>query len=436
MPGPGTLITPSPDTELMPVSPAPSSGSGASPGGVQGSTPKSGSQAFNQPRRSRDGTSIAQRSPVNRNATPEPASRPASGAAPSGTASGSSRSGNSAANTGADDPLIDLPPLATPVDRRGAANEPVAVEADKIAKTSGEATAPRPASEPQSSAAPAGRPASAELPPRAIDTGFTPAPGIKRFKAVEPQLSGGSLPTPAGWTWLAETSYKTLLDLRDPSEDRQSVVAIAAAKAFRYVSLPVSTENLNADLLKRFLDELAMTGGRPLYFFDTDGTRAATLWYLKLVAVDRIDNVSARKSVEELGLIDSKFEQAALKCLDSVKGTLANVPAAPASPAASPSPAPGATAASPASAKTPTAPTASNAETPAAEPAGPEALVPVPVTSMTVPQPNNETEQPSWKSFAALVVGGLTLPLAYFGRHALPLAKLTRASLPAPRQQA
>jgi hypothetical protein len=419
MPGPGAV----PSGEAIELSPAPGTTSdpaaGAAPG--QGSSKPTGGQALNQPRRARDGTPLARRSPATRTATatPEPAPRPASGAAPA---------------SGQDDPLIDLPPLETPIDRRGASLAGVAPEADKIAKTGAEVVAPRPADEPKPSVAPVpGATPPAELPPKPIDTGFTPAPGIKRFKAVEPQLSGGSLPTAAGWDWLAETSYKTLLDLRVPQADRQPVLAMAASKAFRYVSMPVTCEGLDPDLFKRFLDELAMTGGRPLYFFDTEGTRPATLWYLKLVAIDKIDDASARKAVEELGTIDPSFEEPIRKCLARFKGGMANLPSAPAPAAAAPSVSSATGSPSPATPAAPVAPTTTpTAENKTSE-AAPEGQ---PVTAAE----EFETQAAagptsSWKSYATLIVSGLTVPLAYFGRSALHRASLTRASLPAPTHE-
>ncbi len=77
-----------------------------------------------------------------------------------------------------------------------------------------------------------------ELPPRPVDAGpVSLAPGIARFKVVEPQLAGGSLPSPTGWSFLAEKGYKTALDLRERSEVHPGDDAAALHVGLRYVAL-------------------------------------------------------------------------------------------------------------------------------------------------------------------------------------------------------
>ena len=53
--------------------------------------------------------------------------------------------------------------------------------------------------------------------------------------------------------------------------------------------------------------ELAMGEARPLYFFDSDGTRAGALWYIRRIAVDRVSNEIARREAENLGLNNSRL---------------------------------------------------------------------------------------------------------------------------------
>ncbi len=53
--------------------------------------------------------------------------------------------------------------------------------------------------------------------------------------------------------------------------------------------LPVNLKTLDPDRLERFNFELAATEARPLFFFDSDGSRAGALWYIRRVTVDRVD---------------------------------------------------------------------------------------------------------------------------------------------------
>lgn len=68
--------------------------------------------------------------------------------------------------------------------------------------------------------------------------------------------------------------------------------------------------------MARFNFELAMGEARPLYFFDSDGTRTGTLWYIRRVAVDRVNTEIARREAEDLGLKNPDYWSAARSCLE------------------------------------------------------------------------------------------------------------------------
>ncbi len=98
--------------------------------------------------------------------------------------------------------------------------------------------------------------------------------GIARFASVNLKLSGGSVPSPAGLAWLAEKGYRTVLDLRESSEVSSAFLAEAAGRGLRYVALPINLSKLDADRIARFQFELGSPDARPLFFFDSDGSRA------------------------------------------------------------------------------------------------------------------------------------------------------------------
>jgi hypothetical protein len=174
-----------------------------------------------------------------------------------------------------------------------------------------------------------------------------------------------------------------------------------------------------------------LADARPLYFFDTDGTRAGVMWYVRRVVVDKVDRQVARRDAEELGLSDDKFWLAANAYLDSIAPTPApaDKPApAPAAPAPTPAP-PVDDASKPAPAPAPAPATGANA------PPAPSAGPPPGPSADAGPQPISH-DPTAWKPLAALVVTGLGVPLAYVSRVAIPpsLVSLAKASLPGPRR--
>jgi uncharacterized protein (TIGR01244 family) len=247
------------------------------------------------------------------------------------------------------------------------------------------------------------------------------AAGIARFKVVEPQLAGGSLPEPAGWSFLADKGYRTVLDLRPRGEVRPGDDAAAHHAGLRYVILPVTPDAIGSPLLKRFDDEIAQSGNRPLYFFDQEGARASVLWYLHQVATRKLDEATAAKEAEELGPRDTKLWLAAATFLESIKPKPEPPdPTSSVSPPAEPHAAPAPDDSRPEQSASVLPPVAVPHQA-AATDGRPESSVP----------PRDPT---AWRPYAAMLLTGLCVPLAFLGRTAIGTVTegLRRASLPAP----
>lgn len=163
-----------------------------------------------------------------------------------------------------------------------------------------------------------------------------------------------------------------------------------------------------------------MSDARPLYFFDDDGARSAILWFLKLVVNDGVDPLSASREVNELGPKTPEYWLAAHVYLNARQAdsnrSRAIEPPAPIEP-----------------------------PLPAVEPAtsvpglgpddvfAPEALVPEDGPLAATASGIDETR---WRPLAAMLLTGLSLPLAYVSRSALSGRTLRRlASLPAPARR-
>ncbi len=107
----------------------------------------------------------------------------------------------------------------------------------------------------------------------------------------------------------------------------------------RYVALPIGVKTVDDDLVSRFNFELSLSNARPLYFCDTDGTRAGMIWYIRRMTVDKVDPQVANREAEELGLSDKAFWLAASTYLETQKPAPRPSPVAP-RPADSPPPKP------------------------------------------------------------------------------------------------
>ena len=198
-----------------------------------------------------------------------------------------------------DDNLLDhLPPLDLPGEvTRSAASPPTPPAAPANVKDPG--TAPGDHTTQQE---PAGSEADFRLTVAADPVPETAAAagiGIARFASVNLNLAGGSLPSAAGLTWLADKGYRTIVDLRDSTEVSPSFIATVAKRGLRYVALPMNLETIDADHVARFQFEIGSADARPLFFFDSDGSRPGSLWYIRRLTVDKVDPQIARREAEE-----------------------------------------------------------------------------------------------------------------------------------------
>jgi hypothetical protein len=137
------------------------------------------------------------------------------------------------------------------------------------------------------------------------------------------------------------------------------------------------------------------------------------LWYIRRLTVDRVDHQIARREAEELGLINKNYWAAAT-----------NYVAAVGEPRTTSAPEP-----KPQGHAQTTSPVV-------AVPAQNAVIAGIPGGQASAPQPPAPpmpSGSDAWRPLAAMVVTGLTLPLAYWSRTLTPtiIAK-ARASLPGP----
>ena len=276
-----------------------------------------------------------------------------------------------------------------------------------------------------------------------VDPAAGSGTGIAQFASVDMKLAGGSMPTVAGLSWLAEKGYRTVLDLRESAEVSPTFIAEAASRDSAMLRLPTNLKSLDPERLARFQFELAAPEARPLFFFDSDGSRAGALWFIRRVTVDHVDAQLARREAEDIGLKDRDAWQAAVAFVQRAEAAkahpaptrtgAADPPAVPAAPTATVPSGPADNRAQSDEANRPGADSPSKPSSVASSPADEAAKA----GAVARHFPNTDAvaaqEGLSWRPFAAILLTGLTMPLAYLTRTAVPAAiARARASLPAP----
>ena len=358
-------------------------------------------------------------------------------------------SSRSADLSGMDDLLESMQPvdLPTAVTRKAAAAPASTVpNTPPAAPSTAVGPAPAPAAPPAEKLSAADG-ASISL-PTTDPASLRQAPGLRRYASVAPTVAGGSAPSIEGLDWLKEKGYRTLLDLRRTSEVDPNFVDAASDRGMLYISLPLMANRLDASRLARFDDLIARTDNRPLFFCDTDGTRAALAWYIHDRVVNQEDSQSALAKAEELGLSPAEVKLAEdflASQRPRAKSASASSRVAMAAPSAA-EPAPAAPAPATATASTPPAlpeapdPPARNAQS--AAPLHLDEATPSMLPGESKPQASNtprpDYRDPSaWKPVAALVLTGIGVPLAFWSRTMLSEFRHGRrqASLPGAKRR-
>jgi protein tyrosine phosphatase (PTP) superfamily phosphohydrolase (DUF442 family) len=349
---------------------------------------------------------------------------------------------NSGAPAESNDLLDHIPPVDVPAEvTQKAVSLPGSVSAPSPASSPAPSPGPATSNPPAGPVTEAGKvaaptPAETVSAVEGASTASRLAPGIRRSASVAPSVGGGSAPSAEGLDWLKEKGYRTFLDLRSMSEFDPNFVESVNDHGMVYLSLPILAERLDASRLARFDDLIAQTENRPLYFCDSDGTRAGLVWYIHLRTVEGNDPQSAFQRAEEIGLTGAQARLG--ETFLATHKTRARSVAAPAPVPASPVAIAGAS-----KSEAPRPVSASPAPTPPPSPV----LAPAPADAPTAPRlPGEDRPQASakpnldryrepiaWRPVAALVLTGIGVPLAYWSKSALSGVRSNRrrmASLP------
>lgn len=245
------------------------------------------------------------------------------------------------------------------------------------------------------------------------------APGLRSFSPVEPQLAGGSFPASPGFEYLAQKGYRTLLDLRDPTQIRPDDIAQSHHWGLRHVLLPASPDSFDAALVARFEQELAPEA-RPVYFCDEDGSRSAALWLAHRVQVDKVDLDLARRDALPLGPLGPPL----LERVEALVRPAPPEPDAQATPASEPP-----LTQVPAGSAEPVSAVSTPATADSTAPSTLAAIEPADAAILSDPT--------GWRPYAAMFLSVLGVPVAYWGCASLSVSRRSgaRASLAAPERR-
>jgi len=140
-------------------------------------------------------------------------------------------------------------------------------------------------------------------------------PGVVNFSRVETTVACAGATTPEGVAEVKKLGFASIINLRQASEPGADVDAEAAAAktaGVTFVHLPFNAAAPDPTLVDRFLKAVTDPANEPAFIHCASANRAAALWLIKRVEIDKWDVDRAAAEAAALGLTNPALKTFAL----------------------------------------------------------------------------------------------------------------------------
>jgi uncharacterized protein (TIGR01244 family) len=137
-------------------------------------------------------------------------------------------------------------------------------------------------------------------------------PGIRNLSRLETTVACAGATEVDAIPNVKKMGFVSMINLRLASEPGANVPqAEAAAKAagVKYIHIPMDAAAPDPAVADRFLDAIKQPGNQPAYIHCASANRAAAMWFIKRVQIDRWEADRAMKEAEALGLSSAPLKQ-------------------------------------------------------------------------------------------------------------------------------
>ena len=135
---------------------------------------------------------------------------------------------------------------------------------------------------------------------------------IEKFNWVSDRTATGGQPTVAQIATLKRSGFRTIVNLRDPSEyDAAAEEAAARENGLDYMNIPVQKDAPKAEQVEAFL-KLMKEARPPVFIHCATANRVAAFWMIRRVLVDKWDLEDAEREAKVGGLKSEAFKEFAL----------------------------------------------------------------------------------------------------------------------------
>jgi uncharacterized protein (TIGR01244 family) len=141
-------------------------------------------------------------------------------------------------------------------------------------------------------------------------------PGIVNLAKVETTVACAGATTPAAMTDVKRMGFASVINLRQASEAGADIEASAAAAktaGLNYIHIPFNAASPDPSAVDNFLKAVTDKANQPAFIHCASANRAAAMWMIKRIAVDKWDVERASTEAAALGLTNPTLKAFAIE---------------------------------------------------------------------------------------------------------------------------
>jgi uncharacterized protein (TIGR01244 family) len=135
--------------------------------------------------------------------------------------------------------------------------------------------------------------------------------GVTNFSKLETTIACAGATTPEAVPALKEMGYKSIINLRLATEAGANVegeAAAAKAAGINYVHIPFNTTQPDPAVADAFVAAVTKPENNPAFVHCASANRAAAMWMIKRMVVDKWDAEKAGGEAAQLGLTNAALK--------------------------------------------------------------------------------------------------------------------------------
>ena len=136
-------------------------------------------------------------------------------------------------------------------------------------------------------------------------------PGITNLARVETTVACAGAVTPSAVSEIKKMGFVSIINLRQPTEqgaDIEGETAAAKTAGINFFNIPFNNAAPSTAVVDQFLQTITQPGNQPAFIHCASGNRAAAMWFVKRVLVDKWDLDKAGAEAASLGLTNANLK--------------------------------------------------------------------------------------------------------------------------------